>query len=545
MSGRIPAELEHPYDLIVIGAGINGAGIARDAALRGLRVLVLEQDDIGGATSAWNSRLVHGGLRYLEHGEIGLVRESLRDREILLRTAPHLVTPLPLLIPLYAGQRRGPGMVRLGMLAYDFLSMDKSLPCHRMYDRATVRAAEPGLAEQGLLGAARYYDAQVAYPERLTLENLLCARAHGATVYTHARARRVQREAATGRVTGVEIEDQLTGETARARSASVINVAGPWVDHLPEATAPEFPRRIGGTKGTHIVVPPFPGAPGHALYAEAREDGRPYFTLPWNGLYLIGTTDTRYDADPGTAAPTEDEIRYLLDETNRLLPDAGLERSQVLYAYSGVRPLPHVAAGETGAITRRHLIVDHEDQALGLWSVIGGKLTTYRHLAEEAVERIGRSRGWQLPPCPTRRRPLPGAATPDLETFRRRLAAAHGLTPVLAQRLAALYGVKAEQIAARMSADPRLQEVFSPQTGAVVAELIHAFETEMSETLTDALMRRTMVGLGPAAGLDAVDSAACIAGAHLGWDRDRVAAEAEGFRTYIGRFCPQTTASAP
>jgi len=538
MSGRIPAGLDRPYDLIVIGAGINGAGIARDAALRGRRVLVLEQDDIGGATSAWNSRLVHGGLRYLEHAEIGLVRESLRDREILLRTAPHLVTPLPLLIPLYTGQRRGPRLVRLGMLAYDLLSLDKSLPWHRMYDRTTLRAAEPGLAEEGLLGAARYYDAQVAYPERLTLENLLCARAHGATIYTHARAMRAQREPAGNRITGVEIEDQLTGEIAHAHGDALINVAGPWVDELLGATVPELPRQIGGTKGTHIVVPPFPGAPGHALYAEAGQDGRPYFTLPWNGLYLIGTTDTRYEADPGTATPTEDEIDYLLEETNRLIPGAGLRRDQVLYAYSGVRPLPYVADGDTGAITRRHLIVDHHDQAPGLWSVIGGKLTTYRHLAQEAVERIGQVRGWRLPPCPTRHRPLPGAATPDLATFRRRLAASHGLTPTLAQRLVDLYGVQAEEIAQRMSEDRRLQEVFSPQTGAVAAELVHAFETEMAETLTDALMRRTMVGLGPAAGLDAVDAAARIAGEHLGWGRERMATEVEGFRTYIARLRP-------
>ncbi|ABM60874.1 glycerol-3-phosphate dehydrogenase/oxidase [Halorhodospira halophila] len=538
MSGRTPTGLEHPYDLIVIGAGINGAGIARDAALRGLRVLVLEQDDIGGATSAWNSRLVHGGLRYLEHAEIGLVRESLRDREILLRTASHLVTPLPLLIPLYAGQRRGPGLVRMGMLAYDLLSLEKSLPWHRMYDRATLRAIEPSLASEGLLGAARYYDAQATFPERLTLENLLCARANGATVYTHARARRVHRTAEGGDVTGVEIEDRLTGKTSHARSGSVINVAGPWVDHLLGATAAVFPRRIGGTKGTHIVVPPFPGAPGHALYAEAAQDGRPYFTLPWNGLYLIGTTDTRYDGDPGAAEATEGEIRYLLEETNRLIPGAGLTRDQVLYAYSGVRPLPYVAAGDTGAITRRHLIVDHRDHAPGLWSVIGGKLTTYRHLAEEAIERIGRSRGWPLPPCPTRHRRLPGAEIPDLETFGRRFAAANGLTPALAKRLVGLYGVNAEAIAERMADDPRLREVFSPQTGAVAAELIHAFEAEMAETLTDALMRRTMVGLGPSAGLDAVEEAARIAGEWLGWDRAREAAEVEGFRAYIARLHP-------
>src|SRR5919199_1405663 len=201
MESRIPQDIERQvFDVIVIGAGINGAGVARDAAMRGLRVLLLDKGDIGGGTTAWSTRLIHGGLRYLEHGELGLVRESLRERETLLRTAPHLVRPLPMLIPVYANRRRGPLAIRAGMLAYDLLSRGKSLPRHQMLSRAEALRRAPGLNAEGLKGAALYFDAQVEYAERLALENVLSARVHGATVLTHARVTRplVENETARG-----------------------------------------------------------------------------------------------------------------------------------------------------------------------------------------------------------------------------------------------------------------------------------------------------------------------------------------------------------
>src|SRR5215218_2364009 len=201
------------FDLIVIGAGINGAGIARDAALRGLRVLVLDKGDIAGGTTSWSTRLIHGGLRYLEHGEVGLVRESLRERERLLHIAPHLVRPLPLLLPIYRGDQRGRLLIRAGMVAYDVLSLNKSLPGHRMLDRTAALALAPGLAESGLLGAALFHDAQVEYAERLALENVLDASAHGAQIRTYHRVDGVL--GADGHVLGATGNDVLTGEPFR------------------------------------------------------------------------------------------------------------------------------------------------------------------------------------------------------------------------------------------------------------------------------------------------------------------------------------------
>ena len=363
----ISAELNIPettFDVIIIGAGINGAGIARDAAMRGLKVLLLDKGDIGGGTTSWSTRLIHGGLRYLEHGEFGLVRESLRERECLINIAPHLVRPLPLLVPIYKGARRGQWIMRAGMALYDLLSFDKSLPRHRMLSRAEA-LEEAALEPEGLLGAAVYYDAQAEYAERLVVENALSAVEHGAEVITYARVNRFIVESDC--VLGVEFTSTLIDQRGEARGSVVINAAGPWVDRVlagaSERTSSnqrsDSKRLIGGTKGSHIIVGAFPGAPSTAIYVEAQTDQRPFFIIPWNHKFLIGTTDIRYDGDLDAVHIEDDEIEYLLSETNRVIPSANLDRSKILYTYSGVRPLPFVGDNDEHSITRRHFIKRH------------------------------------------------------------------------------------------------------------------------------------------------------------------------------------------
>jgi glycerol-3-phosphate dehydrogenase len=518
-----------PFDLIVIGAGINGAGIARDAAMRGLRTLLLDKGDIGGGTTSGSTRLIHGGLRYLEHGEIGLVRESLREREVLLRIAPHLVRPLDFLIPIYAGSRRGPGLIRLGMLTYDLLSFDKSLPRHRMLTARETLRREPGLAPEGLRGGACYRDAQVAFPERLALENALAAQAYGAVLLTYARVDRLLRSA--GRVEGVTFTDLVDGGQHTARASLTINASGPWVDDLlGDAGARPL---IGGTKGTHIVVGPFPGAPRSGLYVEAGQDQRPYFILPWNGQFLIGTTDLPYAGDLDNVNPSEEEIRYLLDETNRVIPGAGLTRGEVRYAYAGVRPLPATNDASAAAITRRHIIHDHAPDLEGLLSVVGGKLTTYRSLAEEAVDLVFRKLGRVSPRCTTAGVPLPGAIGVDFDGFAIAFRDNGGLAPAVAERLVPLYGIRAWDVIALGRQSPELLQPFDPVTGALAAEIIFALEREHARTLEDLLLRRTMVGLGPDAGLHAADGAAQIAVTYAGWTSERAAREVEQYRAAV------------
>ncbi|HEX8071847.1 MAG TPA: glycerol-3-phosphate dehydrogenase [Pyrinomonadaceae bacterium] len=524
------------FDAIIVGAGVNGAGIARDAALRGLRVLLLDKTDVAGGTSAWATRLIHGGLRYLEHGELGLVRESLRERERLLRLAPHLVKPLPLLIPLYSDAARAPRTVRAGLLAYDLLAFDRSTPAHRALAPAAALELAPALAAEHLRGAALYYDAQVEYAERLCVENALDAAAHGARVVTHARVTRVS--AREGRVSGVEFADELAGGTRRARAPVVVNAAGPWVDEVAGLAGDTWPRMIGGTKGSHIVVAPFAAAPRVALYAEARADARPFFIIPWNDLYLIGTTDTRFSGALDHVTADAAELDYLLAETNRVLPAARLTRADVLYAYAGVRPLAYESAGAPAGITRRHFIRDHAPRLAGFASVVGGKLTTYRELAEQAVNFVYRKLGRRAPACATRRTPLPGAACADFRAFAARFAAESPLGEKVSARLLRVYGTRAAEVLRLAQGDAELAHVFSPDSGAIGAEVVHAFRSELAETLADCLLRRTMVGLNRALGLDAVERAAALAQAHLGWTDARAQDEVHAYRRYVARFRP-------
>ena len=454
--------LASEFDVIIIGAGINGAGIARDAAMRGLKVLLLDKRDIASGTSSASTRLIHGGLRYLEHFEFGLVRESLRERETLMRIAPHLVKPLPITIPIYKQSSRGRMTVRAGMIAYDLLSYRKSLPPHRMLSRAKTLEQSPGLNPEGLLGSARYFDAQVEFAERLVVENALSAREHGAEIVTYAPVAKISAE-------GVEFV--VDGGTHFARASVVINAAGPWVDQLLERAQVESTRLIGGTKGSHIVVPPFPVASKSAIYLEAQTDRRPFFIIPWNGNYLIGTTDVRFEEDPDQVRSELWEIDYLLAETNRAFPGAGLTRDRILFTYSGVRPLPFTRNEKEKNITRRHFIREHRSMK-NLLSIVGGKLTTYRSLAEECVDLVFRKLGRQSPPCLTAKEVLPKPA---------------------------------------------------------IRDIVFSFQHEMAKTLADCFLRRTMRGLDGDLGLGDLDAAVKV----LGWSNEKAKWEIENYKAEI------------
>jgi glycerol-3-phosphate dehydrogenase len=515
------------FDVIVIGAGINGGGIARDAAMRGLKVLLLDKGDIGGGTSSWSTRLIHGGLRYLEHGELGLVRESLRERACLMNIAPHLVRPLQMLVPVYKGAHRGLWTIRAGMIAYDLLSFGKSLPSHRMLSVAETLQHAPGLNRDGLLGAAVYFDAQVEYAERLVLENVLAAVEHGATVNTYARVEKLIIK--DGTVCGVAytpVQSPMSKVPSLnvATAPIVINAAGPWIDQVLGASGSVSSRLIGGTKGSHLIVAPFAGAPDTAIYVEAITDRRPFFIIPWNGNYLIGTTDIRYDGDLDNVRVEAEEIEYLLRETNRVIPNAQLTRAQILYTYSGVRPLPFVNEKEEQSITRKHFI-RASPNVHNLFSIVGGKLTTYRSLAEETVDLIFKQLGRNTPACTTDRVALPGALAQPA------VVGPVVLSDMTNDRLARIYGSRALKVAQLIAEDPSLSEVFDLETGATAAEIVFASKFELAQTLSDCLLRRTMVGLNSTGGLNAVEAAANVAQKHLGWSASRVAREIFAYRT--------------
>jgi glycerol-3-phosphate dehydrogenase len=520
------------FDVIIIGAGINGAGIARDAALRSLKVLIVDKGDVGSGTSSWSTRLIHGGLRYLEHFEFGLVHESLRERETLLRIAPHLVKPLPITIPIYKRSSRGLWTIRAGMIAYDMLSIGKSLPWHRMLSRDETLEEFPGLNPEGLIGSAQYHDAQVEFAERLVLENVLDARDHTAEVLTYTKVTRILLEGE--KVSGVQFVSD-DGTTHVARAEVVINAAGPWIDRLLEQAPVESPRLIGGTKGSHIIVPRFPGAPANAVYLEADSDRRPFFIIPWNRKYLIGTTDVRFEDDPDKVRCELWEVDYLLNETNLAFPQAGLKREDIFYTYSGVRPLPWSKETAEEDITRRHFIREHP-AVTNLLSIVGGKLTTYRSLAEECVDIIFQKLGRNSPQCVTATKKLPGAAYDFLFTpegspskFRRK-----EFRPMLG-RLTRIYGVRAELVARLAMKDPRLSEPLGRNSDVLSAEVVFAFEKEFAKTLADCFLRRTMIGLKAHMGLRDV-AAAEIAVQFLGWTDARAKREIEDYRLEVSKL---------
>ena len=532
--------VEGVYDLVVVGAGINGAGIARDAAARGLKVALVEKEDIGSGTSSWSGRLIHGGLRYLEQGDIALVRESLRERELLFRYAPHIVKPVPLMVPIYGHNKRPKWMVRAGMLAYDILSFDKSTTTHRFLSRKRTLERFPQMDPRGLEGSAIFMDGQVVWSERLCVEVALAAKADGAHIFTWSKVDGFIEEA--GRIRGVRFTDTLTGTRHALSARIVINAAGPWVDAVLGEQRPMEKRHIGGAKGSHLVLDPFPGAPKDVVYYESRADGRLVLIIPWGERYMIGTTDKKFEDDPDTARADQSEVDYLLGEVNQLIPSAGLTRADILYTYSGVRPLPFVPDKSEWKVPRSHVIFDHAPQRPGLLSIIGGKLTTYRSLAEETVDLVYRQLGKKAPRCTTSRTLFPGARVSDWNIYKQDLAATTGAPADLVERLVGIYGSRAGEILTLAQAEPALMEVFDPDSGAIGAELVFTFENEFCRTLTDALIRRIMVGLNRTCGREALARAADILATRLGWDAARKAAEIAAYRRYIERFAVPETA---
>jgi glycerol-3-phosphate dehydrogenase len=515
------------YDVAIIGAGVNGAGIARDAALRGLRVIILDKNDMCSGTSAISSRLIHGGLRYLEYAEIPLVYESLHERRCLRRIAEHLVKPLRISIPIFKGARRGPLLIRLGMIAYDILSFNKLLPRHDMLGRDEIRKEEPGLRDEGLRAAARYYDAQVTFAERLVLENLLAARSAGAEIKTYCEVDEIR--SCNGAVDSIRYRDR-EGRAHEIGVDSIVNAAGPWVDEVLK-TAPRTPKRfVGGTKGSHIVVGPFNGAPKDAFYVEAEADGRPFFIIPWNDQYLIGTTDIRYDDSLDKIRASRAEVDYLVSETNRVFPEANLTVADINYAYAGVRPLPYREKGPESAITRRHIIKVNRKIAKGLISIIGGKLTTYRNLAEQTVDRLAKILRRKLPECRTRDTLLPGAW--GIDRAREQLIASEIVPERAVARLLSVYGGRAAAIAELAVADPALAATLDPEGRYLAAEVVFAIREEFATTLEDIVFRRMMAGFDANQGRPVYNAIASHAATELGWSGDEVQSELQALTDY-------------
>ena len=482
------------YDLLIIGGGINGLGVASDAASRGLSVLIVEKGDWGGGTTSASSRLIHGGLRYLQYGEMDLVRESLRERGILTRQRPHLIHPISLLIPTYKNAPTPKWMIGTGLFLYDMLARDPLFPHPAPLSASRISEREPGLLRENLTGGFSYPDAQVEFPERVCVELMQETAAMGGQAQNHTQVTALRQDK-TGRVIGAFLRDELSGETKEVSAKLTVNAAGPWLDVVTRTLSVPPPQLIGGTWGTHLVLPLKNGGPTNSLYATARKDGRPFFLLPWDNRLLVGTTDVKFEGtDPDLLEIADWEIQYLLDETNHLFPGANYAPSDVQVTTTGVRPLPASGDKAAGAITRRHFLVNHAEKhgIAGLASIVGGKLTTYRSLGEEVVNTVFTLLSRAPVPCSTG---VIGNVTPlpELVTQARAALTNLSLPTAHAERLVGLYGPAFPDVLARVKRDPTLGRPLGPNTPHLEAQVVHAVQSENAKTVADVVSRRLML----------------------------------------------------
>jgi glycerol-3-phosphate dehydrogenase len=466
---RLAALASRRFDLLVVGGGITGCGIARDAALRGLSVALVEKDDFASGTSSRSSRLVHGGVRYLEHGHLHLVFESSAERRRLLRLAPHLVRPLAFTWPVYEGARIPRWKLSAGLLLYDALSLFRNVHRHRRLSRAAVLEREPMLATDGLRGGAAYYDA-TTNDTRLTVVNAIAAEEAGAVVLNHASA--IEQIVENGRVVGMRVRDMLyDSPDVDARAAVVVNATGPWSGE------------IRGSKGAHITVPRDRIGNNQALTLLSPADGRVFFVLPGEVHSIIGTTETKTGASPDEVRASSADVRYLLDAANRFFPRAQLTPNDVVAAWAGIRPLVP-SAGAAGAASREHAIAVGTD---GVITITGGKLTTYRLMAGEVVDLALAELGRRVDRRASETTPLPGGDVPSIDA----LVAAIARTTndvQLAAHLSA-YGSRWEQVWAECAADGARRVV--PELPYTFGELRYCTRAEHALTLGDLLIRRT------------------------------------------------------
>ncbi len=529
--GQILSDLERGVDVLVIGGGITGAGVALDAVTRGYIVGLVERSDFAGGTSSRSTKLVHGGLRYLPQWQLGLVREAAIERDRLCRLAPHLVTPLPFILPLYAGMRRPLGvevpglfqplhplLIRTGLRLYDLLALT-NLRSETVTTQ--VLAAEfPNLRTQGLTGAFRYYDAQTD-DVRLTHAVLNAARRAGALVLNYAEVRAI----APGSPSTVTVRNHVGAGETLVRARHIVNAGGIWAEEVAHLSG-DAPFHIQHSKGTHLVLD-LPLAANSALVIPETDDGRLAFLVPWRDRWILGTTDESYDGNLSAPTPTAGEARYLLDHLNRYLrlpvgPEA------IVGAYAGLRPLVRRGGARSAGLSRSHEVIEHPHAMV---SIIGGKLTTFRKMAEDTVDVVVRRDGRRTP-CRTSDLVLdPNADATRVE----REALENGLTSVDASHLHASYGSGAFRILDILREDPSYKRRLVPDLPVIAAEVVYACRDEQALSLADWMMNRSRLAvLDRHRGQHCAPTVAALMGKELGWPEAETKLQLDAFARAIG-----------
>ena len=507
------------FDVAVIGGGINGAAIGRDAAMRGLRVALIDKGDFAGATSSRSSKLIHGGLRYLPQGQLRLVYRALQERERLRRlTAPHLVHPIRFLFPFYRGQRPGRIAVSIGLLLYDSFARTVAAERHRRISRNLTIAAEPALKSENLSGAAVYYDAW-GDDARITLENVLDAAHHGAAVANYLALEGFSRS--RGAIAAAVVRDVAGGQTFEIRAARFVNAAGPWIDDIRRMDDAGCGPSVRLTKGAHLVIEASRLPVRNSLVLA--DNGRIIFVMRHGNYVLVGTTDTDVDTPGVAVAADPSDVAYLLNVICDALPAVRLCDHDVAYSFAGLRAL--VVSGEG----RRPSMVPREEVMLeskaGLLTVAGGKLTTHREIAQRVTARLLKALQRPVGECPTLRTPLLGArAVEGLD------ADLVEVPTEIRETLRLRYGSRARLIGRMIAERPELAQRLSPDAPAIAAEVIHAVRHEFARSVDDFLVRRTsMVWRAPHAAWCSAPAVARLMAAELAWDHAREQAELDAF----------------
>ena len=515
------------FDIVVVGGGVTGAGVALDAATRGLSVAVVERRDWAAGTSSRSSKLIHGGLRYLEQLNVGLVREALRERGLLLEElAPHLVRPVPFMYPLSRRYVERP-YVGVGLALYDTLGgARRGIPRHRHWSKRKALQVNPGLDPGALVGAVRYYDAQLD-DARHTLLLARTALDHGAVAATRVEVTGLLR--AAGRVAGVRVRDRLTGDEHEVRARAVVNATGPWSDQV-QRLAGASPVQVRPSKGIHFLVPRERLNLRTGLIL--RTEQSVLFVIPWQDCWLIGTTDTPWDHDVDEPPPHRGDIDYLLERVNAVLADP-ITPADILGVFAGLRPLI-AAAGEgeaTARLSREHRV---DESPPGLFSVTGGKYTTYRVIARDTVDAVAATLGRAVPSSCTERVPLLGAAGYHARVNERpRLARDTGLHRGWINHLLGRYGDLVTELVELMAATPELARPLEGAPGYLRVEARYAASHEGALSVEDVLARRTRAAFETRdRGLEAARAVAELIAEPLGWDGTRVNEEVERFRAF-------------
>lgn len=515
---------DETFDLAVIGAGINGAAVARDASMRGLSVALIERGDFACATSSRSSKLIHGGFRYLPQGQLKLVYEALRERERLRhRTAPHLVHPIQFLFPVYRKRGFNRFTMAMGLTLYDLFARMPFKEWHSSLNAAEVRETEPALSREGLTGGAMYFDAW-ADDARVTFENVLDADLHGAAIanYTAVESFNV----IDGKIVSASLRDVIGGITCEVRAKKFLNAAGPWVDEIRRMDDPATKPCVRLTKGVHLVFARTV-LPVRESLVLADERGRIVFVMPHDRYVLVGTTDTDFAGDPASVRTEIGDVEYLLAVLAESLPGIKLTNADVATSFAGLRALIREDKEAPSSVPREEVILE---SLSGLITVAGGKFTTHREIAQKLVDRVMRALGRAAGVCPTLETPLPGARALADGDSSGSSASMRSIPSAAAEILKARYGKRAPIVARIAARRSDLTEPLSRNCPAIGAEVVNAVGNEMAHSVGDFLIRRTSLSWrSPVEAEAAAAAVARIMAAELGWDRAREEAEAASF----------------